>query len=143
MHLRKAIILSFATLLIPTILVSCSKQEKSNSTKKTSKSPAAQEKPLICHIGGTMRPVVAKLAKLYEKKTGQRIEINAAGSGELLAYIENQQHGDLYVCHDPFLDILMKKFHMGVDGWLMAELTPVIVVQKGNPKNIKGIMDFT
>lgn len=102
----------------------------------------AKDAPLTCHVGGTMRPVMQKLSKDYEKKTGRKIEINSAGSGELLAHIELQKDGDLYVCHDPFLDILMKK-NLGVDGWTVAELTPVIAVQKGNPKNIKSLNDLT
>ena len=96
---------------------------------------------LLVHVGGTMRPVMQHLAKLYEQETGQKIEINNAGSGELLATIEGQKEGDLYVCHDPFLDILMQK-KLGVDGWTVAELTPVIAVWKGNPKAITGVADL-
>ncbi len=99
-------------------------------------------KPLICHVGGTMRPIIAKLAKVYEKETGQKVEINSAGSGELLAYIAMQKEGDVYVCHDPFLEILMHK-KLGVNGWVIGELFPVIIVQKGNPKKIKGLKDLT
>jgi molybdate transport system substrate-binding protein len=98
---------------------------------------------LVCHVGGTMKPVVSRLAELYEQETGQKIEINSAGSGELLAHINLHQQGDVYVSHDPFLDILMQKFKMGIDGWLLAELTPVIAVKKGNPKNIKTLKDLT
>ncbi len=105
--------------------------------------PTAGDEPLVCHVGGTMRPVIMDLARMYEKKTGQAVEINSAGSGELLAHIELHKRGDVYVSHDPFLDILMQKFTMGVDGWLLAELTPVIAVQKGNPKNIRGLKDLT
>ncbi len=106
--------------------------------------PAATDKgkALICHVGGTMRPVLEKLAEDYEAQTGRKIEINAAGSGELLAHIEMQKFGDVYVCHDPFLDILMQK-KLGVDGWTIAELTPVIIVQKGNPKNVHGLKDLS
>ncbi len=103
----------------------------------------AAEEPLVCHVGGTMRPVMEELAKRYQEQTGQAIEINSAGSGELLAHIDRLKEGDLYVCHDPFIDILMQKYRLGVDGWLLAELTPVIVVQQGNPKNIQGLADLT
>ncbi|MFC1738451.1 substrate-binding domain-containing protein [Planctomycetota bacterium] len=99
--------------------------------------------PLICHVGGTMTPVLTELAKMYQQKTGQAVEINSAGSGELLAHIDLHKRGDVYVSHDPFLDILMQKFKMGIDGWLLAELTPVIAVSKGNPKNIQGLKDLT
>ncbi len=97
---------------------------------------------IICHVGGTMKPVMAELAKRFEAETQIDVEINSAGSGELLAHIDMHRHGDVYVCHDPFLDILMQKFKMGVDGWVVAELTPVIVVHKGNPKKINGIRDL-
>ena len=90
-----------------------------------------------------MRPVMQRLAKMYEAGGGGKIEINSGGSGEMLAHIEGQKTGDLYVCHDPFLDILMKKFRMGAGGWTVAELTPVIIVQKGNPKNIRNLADLT
>lgn len=106
-------------------------------------SKESESKPLICHVGGTMRPVMEHLAELYQKERDVVIEINSAGSGELLAHIEGQKEGDLYVCHDPFIDILMKKHHLGVNGWELAELTPVIVVPKGNPKKIKGLTDLT
>ncbi len=97
---------------------------------------------LLCHVGGTMRPVMLELAKMYEEKTGRTVEINAAGSGELLGQIESHGEGDFYVCHDPFLDVLMKR-NLGVDGWTVAELTPVIAVRKGNAKNIRSLKDLT
>lgn len=100
------------------------------------------DSPLVCHVGGTMRPVITELARMYQNNTGQAVEINSAGSGELLAHIEMHKRGDIYVSHDPFIDILMQKFEMGVDGWLLAELTPVIAVAKGNPKNIQGLKDL-
>jgi molybdate transport system substrate-binding protein len=98
---------------------------------------------LLIHVGGTMRPVMEKLGKEYTKKSGQKIVINSGGSGELLAQIEMKKNGDMYICHDPFMDILMQKFKMGTDAWDISELTPVIVVRKGNPKKIKGLQDLT
>ncbi len=97
--------------------------------------------PLLCHVGGTMRPVFEKLAELYRQESGQSIEINSADSGELLAHIELQAEGDLYVAHDPFLDMIMKR-GLAVDGWTLAEIRPVIIVPKGNPKNIRGLQDL-
>ena len=118
-------VIVFLTLL----LVGCS--------KKRSNSP----EPLICHIGGTMRPVIAELAEKYSKKTGLKIEINSGGSGELLAHIEMSKNGDVYVCHAPFADILRQK-GLGDRIWTIAELRPVIIVRKGNPKKILGLQDL-
>ena len=98
--------------------------------------PAAP--PLLIHVGGTMRPVFQELAKRYVAAGGDPVEINAAGSGELLARIENAKEGDLYVCHDPFLDSLMIR-GLGVDGWTVAQVTPTILVAKGNPKGVRSL----
>jgi len=116
-------------LLAIAVLTGCSPKDETN--------PA-----LVCHVGGTMRPVFDKLAEVYEQETGQKIEINSAGSGELLANIELLAEGDLYISHDPFLDIIMGK-KLALDGWTLGEIYPVIVVQKGNPKNIRSLKDFT
>ena len=45
---------------------------------------------MTCHVGGTMRPVMHKLAEVYKAKSGQEVVINSAGSGELLATIEQK-----------------------------------------------------
>jgi len=103
-----------------------------------------EDKPLVFYVGGTMQPAMAELAKIYEKKTGQKIEIDKAGSGELLNRIRMRKVADVFICHDPFMDELMegKKGKFGVDAWLVSQITPVIVVQPGNPSKIEGLADL-
>lgn len=98
-------------------------------------------RPLLCYVGGTMEPVFRALTEAYESKTGQRVEISTADSGELLATIELHLEGDLYVAHDPFMDIAMNR-GVGVNAWCLGELYPVIIVAKGNPKHITSLKDF-
>jgi len=101
----------------------------------------------VCYVGGTMYPVMQELAKLYEKKTGQEIRLDKAGSGVLMERIEAQEgtesddNADLYICHDPYLDKLFAR-GLGAEGWTIAAITPVIVVQPGNPKGIKTMKDL-
>jgi molybdate transport system substrate-binding protein len=96
---------------------------------------------LLCYVGGTMRPAIEKLAKIYEQETGQAIEIDTADSGQLLIKIEQTGEGDLYVCHDPFAASLRRKgLHRQV--WTVAALTPVIAVREGNPLKIQGLRDL-
>lgn len=99
---------------------------------------------LLVHVGGTMTPAMTEIAELYESETGQDIEINTGGSGELLAFIESHKQGDFYVSHDPFLKILMEKFQMGVDAWTIAEIRPVIIVDKNSDKidEIRTVADL-
>lgn len=97
--------------------------------------------PLLCYVGGTMRPVIEELSRLYGKETRQQVDIDYADSGQLLFKIETTKKGDLYVCHDPFLDVLMRR-GLGRQGWTVASLTPVIAVPKGNPKGIRRLRDL-
>lgn len=105
------------------------------------KQRAGEREPLLCYVGGTMRPAMEELAALYEKETGRPVQLDYGDSGQLMIRIEAARRGDLYVCHDPFLNALMKK-GLGDKGWTVATLTPTIAVAKGNPKNIKGLKDL-
>jgi molybdate transport system substrate-binding protein len=101
--------------------------------------PRAQA--LSCYVGGTMTPVMTALAEAYRRAGGETVEVSTADSGELLATIEMQLQGDLYVAHDPFMDIAMQR-GVGVNAWCLGHLFPVIVVRKGNPKNIHSLKDL-
>jgi molybdate transport system substrate-binding protein len=130
-----ALRLPFAA-LAACLLAGCSGSKDTESRTTAAPEEVAAPRALVCHVGGTMRPVMQELAKGYEEKTGTKVEVNSAGSGELLAHIELQKH------HDPVPDVLMQK-GLGVDGWTVAELTPVMAVRKGNPKGIKDLKDLT
>jgi molybdate transport system substrate-binding protein len=102
--------------------------------------PTETEGPLLCYVGGTMRPAMEELVRLYKDRTGQEVQLDYGDSGSLLIRIENEKKGDLYVCHDPFLYVLEGK-KLG-HGRTVAALTPVIVVPKGNPQAIRVLSDL-
>ncbi len=114
---------------------------KDQAKGKPGDKPVAQE-ALLIHVGGTMHPAIEELCKLYTAETGQKVEINKNDSGALMAAIEQTKKGDIYVAHDPF-PVRMEKQGLAEKTYLVASLTPVIVVKKGNPKGIKGIQDLT
>ena len=93
---------------------------------------------LLCYVGGTMRPAMEALQKEYEAKTGQKIDFDQGESGQLTIRIKETHKGDLFVCHDPFqADLKNKGFEE--KSWVMAVISPVIVVAKGNPKKVTGL----
>jgi molybdate transport system substrate-binding protein len=96
---------------------------------------------LICYVGGTMRPPMEEIVGLYEKKTGTKVDLDFGNSGELLTRIKETRKGDLIVVHDPFFAESERK-NIALKGWTLAYLNPVIIVSKGNPKNIKNINDL-
>jgi len=128
------VVAAIASALFCGMNVSCSRDE-----------PADTGPPLLCYVGGTMRPVMDDLAAQYKSKTGSEVMIDYGGSGELLIRIETTGKGDLYVCHDPFLGALMNK-GLGKQGWTAASLTPVIAVSRKNEVDrgldIRGLADL-
>lgn len=101
-----------------------------------------EDAAVLCHVGGTMTPVFEALIEAWHAGGGHPVEISSAGSGELMASIEMQKRGDLYVCHDPYMDVIIAR-GLATDAWYLAELRPVLVVRKGNPKHIRGLRDLT
>jgi molybdate transport system substrate-binding protein len=97
--------------------------------------------PLLVHIGGTMKPAMEEICKLYEQETGRKIEVNYGDSGELMIKLKEMGKGDIIVVHDPFPGKL-EKDGLVDKSYTVAVLTPVIAVKKGNPKKITGIKDL-
>jgi len=112
----------------------CGKGEQGSSSK-------AEQGPLVCYVGGTMRPAIEEIKKLYEAETGRRVDIEYGDSGQLLIRIDQSQVGDLYVCHDPFGGGAEKK-NLARRLWTVASLSPMIAVPKGNPKKLQGLRDL-
>jgi molybdate transport system substrate-binding protein len=96
---------------------------------------------LYCYVGGTMRPAMEELARLYQADTGRRVELDYGDSGSNLIKAEATRRGDLYVAHDPFHGAMERK-QLSVRGWTVATLEPVIAVARGNPKGIGGLKDL-
>ena len=96
---------------------------------------------LYCYVGGTMRPAMEELARLYLEQTGHRVELDYGDSGSNMIKAEATRKGDLYVAHDPFHGAMDRR-GLSVEGWTVATLQPVIAVAKGNPKKIGGLKDL-
>jgi ABC-type molybdate transport system substrate-binding protein len=101
------------------------------------RSKAAIE-PLLCYVGGTMRPAMDSLIKLYQAKTGGKIDVDQGESGTLIVQIKETRKGDLFICHDPFV-LELRKEGLEDKSWTVASIRPVIVVAKGNPKKVTGL----
>ncbi len=101
--------------------------------------PAAE--PLLCLVGGTMRPAVEELARQFEAAGNGKVLLDFSDSGQILIKVEATGKGDIYVVHDPFLAAGEKKNMVAMSA-VVAALEPVIVVAKGNPKGIRNFADL-
>jgi len=104
--------------------------------------PSPGDVTLYCYVGGTMLPVMQRLAAVYEEETGVEVLLDKAGSGDNYLKIERTGMGDLNVAHAPYLVPLLGE-GLAREGWTVGGLQPALCVQKGNPKNIQGLKDLT
>lgn len=102
---------------------------------------------VVVYSGPNMRASLETLAKSFEARTGTPVTVVADDVRPLIARIdreraEGQGVPDLFVTHDPFLQVAMKGGMRVREAWTCASLVPVIVVPKGNPKGIRDLRDL-
>jgi molybdate transport system substrate-binding protein len=128
-----------AGILVTTVLLlflaACTKSE----TKEVSAKPE-----LLLFSGAGIRLAASSLAEEFTNRHNTRIGIDYDGSGRLLGKISSIQKGDLFMPGSRlYVDIAADKGLLDKKSVkTVAYFIPVILVQKGNPKNIRGVEDF-
>ncbi len=93
---------------------------------------------------GTMSAMNELKANFEKENPGTAINIQYGGTGELFATLDTQKSADMVVPGDlTFMDNAKNKGYMMNDTIKpIVYHIPVIVVQKGNPKNITSVKDL-
>jgi len=99
-------------------------------------------KELLIYCGSTMSKPISEIAKIIEVQENCKIQISIGGSGNLYKSILANKIGDLYL---PGSETYVKT---GFDENIITDTVfvginkAVIMVKKGNPKNISNISDL-
>lgn len=125
-------------LLFSILLIGYAKQPSTGFGQTSSQS-------LLIFAGSASQPPTEEAAKVFEQKTGVKVDLVFGGSGTVLSQMKLGQKGDLYF---PGSSDFMEKAKK--DGDVLPEteakvvyLVSAINVQKGNPKNIHTLKDLT
>ncbi|TWT84081.1 putative binding protein precursor [Planctomycetes bacterium CA13] len=110
------------------------------STKDQSTGAAQADLVLYCAAG--VKPAVVPLAQQFEREYGQKVQLMYGGSGTLLSNIQVAPQGDLYIAADQSYIEMAAQKELIAETLPLAWLRPVIVVAKGNPKNIRSLEDL-
>jgi molybdate transport system substrate-binding protein len=97
---------------------------------------------LLLYCGAGIRPPVAELIDIFEQKHGVTIECGYAGSEVLLSKIKISESGDLYMPGDVYYVQLAEDQGLIAESETVCYFVPVILVQKGNPRNITSLADL-
>jgi molybdate transport system substrate-binding protein len=105
----------------------------------------ASGEELLVFAGAASKPATEEVAKIYEKKTGTKININFGGSGFVLSQMELAKQGDIYFPgSSDFMEIAKQKNLVFPETERnVVYVVPALNVQKGNPKGIKTLADLT
>lgn len=107
--------------------------------------PAGAAEALLVYAGAASKPPTEEAVKLYEQKTGTKVDLVFGGSGYVLSQMILARQGDVYF---PGSSDYMEKAKR--DGHVFPGTEKVIVylvsainVQKGNPRHIRTLSDLT
>lgn len=100
---------------------------------------------LLVFAGAASKPPTEEAAKLYEQKTGVKVELVFGGSGSVLSQMRLAKQGDIYF---PGSSDYMEKAKRNGDVFADSEkiivfLISAINVPKGNPLGIRTLKDLT
>jgi len=99
--------------------------------------------PLLLYCGAGIRPAAAELAEQFGRRHGVAVECDYAGSEVLIARIKLTGRGDLYMPGDVHYVEQAEKEGLIASKRTACYFIPVILVQKGNPKQIRSLADLT
>ena len=90
-----------------------------------------------------LRDAVEALRTEFTMQTGVRVDVDYAGSGVVLARVQKDPSADLFLPADVwYVDRLQEKADSVETSVPVARLIPVLIVAKGNPKNITSLADL-
>jgi molybdate transport system substrate-binding protein len=99
---------------------------------------------ITAFAGAAGKPAMEEAAQAFEQETGIKVYLNFGGSGTMLSQMKLSKSGDLYIPGSP--DYMLMAEREGIieseSVKIISYLVPVIVVQPGNPKNIKSLADL-
>ena len=109
---------------------------------KVSKKSGSETKELLLYCGAGIRPPIDELVQNFESVYGFKVITDYAGSEVLFSKMKLSGRGDLYMPGDRYYLEQAADRGMILYQRPICYFVPTILVQKGNPKNIRGLKDL-
>jgi molybdate transport system substrate-binding protein len=100
---------------------------------------------ILIFAGAASKPPTEEAAKVFEKKSGVKVNLTFGGSGFVLSQMTLAKTGDIYFPgSSDYMEIAKKKDLVFPESeQRVVYLVPSLNVQKGNPKAVKTLKDLT
>jgi len=127
--------LLLTTGIVALALIGCKEKEPQQSGSGSTE--------LLLYCGAGIRPPVEEMTKAFEREHGIKIRTDYAGSEVLLSRLKLARKGDLYMPGDKHYVEQADREGMILSQRSVCYFVPTILVQDGNPKNIRSLEDLT
>ncbi|PTW59480.1 molybdate transport system substrate-binding protein [Breoghania corrubedonensis] len=97
---------------------------------------------LHAYVGAGLRQPVTAIAEAFEKETGNKVELEFGGSGQLLARFKESGAGDLFIPGSLFYADKLEKEGAVASRRIVVKHTPVLAVAKDKAADIKSFADL-
>ena len=97
---------------------------------------------LRLYCGAGLQAVVADAVAAFRARTGITVEADYAGSGMLISRAKLDPKADLFMPGDVWYLEQIEKEGLLESRQMVTYFVPVILVEKGNPKGIRGLADL-
>ena len=115
----------------------------SESAETDAGSAAQETESLVMYCAAGIKPPVAEAAaKFATEEFGVPVQLQYGGSGTLLSNLQVAKKGDLYLAADTSYIEIARAKKLVKEAIPVAKMHPVIMVKKGNPKQIQSIDDL-
>ncbi|MGA9086078.1 MAG: molybdate ABC transporter substrate-binding protein [Methanoregula sp.] len=131
----------FAILIVSLLFAAgCTSTGSGQSAAATSS--AGSPESILVYAGAGLQPPLEEIGPLFTEKTGIAVQYNYGGAGTLVSQMNLTRTGDVFMPGSTVEFRTAKSQGLVNDSKLVAYHVPVIVVQKGNPKDITTLADF-
>lgn len=104
----------------------------------------SEQAPIKIYAGAGLRPALAELTEQFREQTGLTCEVDYGGSGLILSRAKADDQADLFIPGDVwYVDRLDELTSNVQQKTTISYFVPTIIVQKGNPKQIKVFFSHT
>ena len=104
--------------------------------------PGSRQRALVVYCAAANRPVMEAIAADYQKEYARNVQLQFGASQALLAAMEVNQTGDLFIPADASYLELGRDKGLVEEVLPIAGMRPVVVTAKGNPKQLRGVSDL-
>jgi molybdate transport system substrate-binding protein len=103
-----------------------------------------ESRSITAFCGSASKPAMEEAALTFEQGTGIKVFLNFGGSGTMLSQMKVSGSGDLYIPGSPdYMDMAVADDVVDPETIsIISYLVPAILVQEGNPKNIRRLSDL-